>query len=379
MITIVFAMSGSVRRNSRALKQIRLLSEFGFRTIVFDIKANESFPDPDIENTEWHHLDVSGKGPRFFRDIHRSFLKACKNLKADVYHASDLYVLAALRKAAAQNDAKLVYDSRELYPHVAATKNKVWATLFWSSFEAKNIKPVDLVFTVSRSIADALNNLYPDKNPIVLWNIPAKSQSVISDRSIFEDLNLDSNTHLILHQGQIKRSRGCDKLVESMKDIRSDAHCAFLGGGPFKSELQKLVKENNLSERVHFLDPVPSDQVINYVKGASLGLTLLEDTCLNHRFALPNKLFEYLKSELPVLASDLPEMATIVQDYDVGQVTNASSPEAIASSVNSMLADPKKLKEYSQNASSIFIEMNWEIASERFKSAYQSLLSDSRV
>ena len=376
MITVVFAMSGSVRRNSRALKQIQILSDCGYKVVVADIKAAEPFSDPKIANTEWHHLDVQGSGPKFFREVHQTFYRFTNSQKADVYHASDLYVLAALRKVADQQSAKLVYDSRELYPYVASTKGKPWASLFWSLFESKNIKSADLVFTVSQSIADTLKNLYPMKNPIVLWNIPSSSQNLVPKSSIREDLNLADETPLVLHQGQMKKARGCAILIDAMKDLDRGIHCVFLGGGPFRSELVSKVKQEGLSDRVHFLDPVPSDQLINYVKKANLGVSLLEDTCLNHRFALPNKLFEYLRAGLPVLVSDLPEMANIVRQFDVGEVTDLSSPSSLAASIDEMLGDQDALKRRSKNTPNVFEKMNWDIAADRFRSAYEGLLSD---
>jgi len=60
----------------------------------------------------------------------------------------------------------------------------------------------------------------------------------------------------------------------------------------------------------------------NYLKQitrhATIGISVEKDLGLNYRFALPNKLFDYIQSEVPVLSASLPEMKRVVDKYGVG-------------------------------------------------------------
>ncbi|MBK7085888.1 MAG: glycosyltransferase [Flavobacteriales bacterium] len=79
--------------------------------------------------------------------------------------------------------------------------------------------------------------------------------------------------------------------------------------------------------------------MMRYTRNADLGLTLDKDTNLNYRFSLPNKLFDYLHAGIPVLATDLPEVAAIVRAHDCGVVIPVPTPGAIAQAVRELQAD----------------------------------------
>ena len=114
-VDVVFALTGDVRRNSRALKQLRLLSKLGLRVRVLSYGPSADDCPLEIANTT---LDVlqkpSGRGPWFFWEVHRQFGRAALQGAACVYHASDLYTLGAMAQAASRHKAELVFDSREL-------------------------------------------------------------------------------------------------------------------------------------------------------------------------------------------------------------------------------------------------------------------------
>jgi glycosyltransferase involved in cell wall biosynthesis len=75
---------------------------------------------------------------------------------------------------------------------------------------------------------------------------------------------------------------------------------------------------------------VPSWSLPEYLSSADVGAHPLPDTCLNHRLALPNKLFDYAFAGLPTVANDLPEMAGLLNDRRMGSVCDTTSPADIA-------------------------------------------------
>ena len=162
---VVFALTGDVRRNSRALKQLRALAALGatVEVLTFGPPADDPSLEEGIRLRVLHR--PPGSGPRFFARAHRLFAQTAGQLSARVYHASDLYTLPALHTAARRHGGRLVYDARELYPYVASTARRPWARGVWRFVEGRHIRHADAVFTVSHSIADRLAQPEDDWKP----------------------------------------------------------------------------------------------------------------------------------------------------------------------------------------------------------------------
>ena len=369
---IVFSLTGDVGRNSRALKQLGELASLGATVAVLHLGSrNVSNLPSGIQVTAIQR--PAGSGPGFFAAVHRRFAAAVKAFQSKVYHASDLYTLPAMCRAASANSGALAYDARELYPHVASTAGRPWVSVAWRAVEHRHIRRANAVFTVGEAIADALRRSYRIARPIVLHNVPAYAEPVRSD-ALRTMAGAEEDTVILLHQGNIQKHRGCALLLDAMPGVRG-AVLVFLGGGPLKGKLQREAARRKLTDRVRFLDPVPPEKLLPLTAGADIGITLLEDTCRNHRLALPNKLFEYLMAGLPVLASSLPEIGGLVDRFEVGMTVDPADTAALAETIQHMVDNTDARARWAGNARSVLSEFSWEAGAARFRSAYRQLLA----
>ena len=124
----------------------------------------------------------------------------------------------------------------------------------------------------------------------------------------------------------------------------------LVGGGDAWPVLQRMVKEHELGDRVRMIPRMPYEAMMQYTRNADLGLSLDKDTNLNYRYSLPNKLFDYFRAGIPVLVTDLPEVAGIVRRFDAGVVLPAPEPGKIVAAVRTLVGDPERARGLQRNA-----------------------------
>ncbi len=373
-VDIAFALTGDPRVNSRALRQLRLLSELGLKVLVLGLGTPVGMTKMNIKDVTLICLPrPPGSGPCFFWRNHRQFKAALKYVKSTVYHASDLYTLPAMRQAADRHHAQLVFDARELYTHVPSTTRRPWVRVTWEVIQHLHIHRANCVYTVSESIAHHLQKTHNVQDICLMRNIPAP-QAATSSRSLRERLALPPNVRIILHQGNLQKHRGATMMVEAMLHT-DNAVLVFMGRGPLRSDIEHLVQNLELQSKVRFIDPVPPEKLLAVTASADLGLTFLEDCCLNHRYALPNKLFEYLAAGVPVIASDLPEISQIIQRFSVGCVVPPGNTKALAAALNRAVSNTELRQKWVTNTHEVQKVFNFATESERFIVAYLPLLN----
>ena len=149
-------------------------------------------------------------------------------------------------------------------------------------------------------------------------------------------------------------------MIKALKFI-DNLDLVIIGYGKVENELKKFVQKNNMSKRVHFLGRVSRDELFNYTKKANLGMVLEEPLGLSFKFSLPNKLFDYIHAEIPIIAGNLPEISRIIEKYKVGVLVNDYQPETIAKVIRNLLENKtllSQIKEKQQKAKEILC---WEI------------------
>ena len=135
--------------------------------------------------------------------------------------------------------------------------------------------------------------------------------------------------NVILYQGSVNVGRGLELMIETIK-LLQDCVLVIVGSGDILEDLEQMVLKEGLEDKVKFTGRMTPSKLRGFTPSATIGISLEEDLGLNYRYALPNKLFDYIHAEVPVIVSDLPEMKKIVLEYEVGQVLLKRTPENLA-------------------------------------------------
>jgi len=289
------------------------------------------------------------KGPLFYAEYNiRLFLFLLLH-RFDIYFAVDLDTILPNVMVAKMKNKPVVYDAHEYFPEVPEVVNRKKIKKIWEAIENFAVPKVDAVITVSQGIADIFNQKY-NVEATVVRNVP-KSYACKTQKS---------KKPLIIYQGSVNVHRGVEYLVQSMKYLPDEVILWIIGTGDIFDVVESLVEIENLESRVKLFGRVPFEELPKYTCQAWVGVSIEENVGESYRLALPNKLFDYIQAEIPVLVSDLPEMRKIVEHYQIGEILPNHQPHIIAESLKTLLFDLGKRKYIADHLAKAKRELHWE-------------------
>jgi glycosyltransferase involved in cell wall biosynthesis len=249
---------------------------------------------------------------------------------------------------------RLIYDSHEYFTEVPELIGRGFTREVWHRFEKRILPRLRYASTVSLSVADAYRELYGIRM-VVIRNLPG----IAGRKSGRAGPGNSDPRRIIIYQGALNVGRGLESMLSAMQHL--DAYLfQIFGDGDIALRLKELAKELGLGDRVKFMGRIPFEDLRWHTRKASLGISLEEDRGLNYRYALPNKLFDYIQAGIPVLVADLPEMRRIVEEYEIGQVLKDPSPAALARQIREMMESHEIRRVWKKNLRKAAGELCWE-------------------
>jgi glycosyltransferase involved in cell wall biosynthesis len=266
-------------------------------------------------------------------------------------------------------NALLVYDAHELETE---TSNLLGLKkIIWKIIEKLFIGYVDLVVVVGDLIADWYQDAYRIRRPHVLLNTPnfRKTQKKDLFRQIF---NIAEDKLIFLYQGALMQNRGIELIIEAFKEYKPlKSVLVFMGYGILEPMINDASQQ---CDNIYYLPAVSPDILLDYTSSADIGFAITQPASLSYYYSLPNKLFEYIMAGLPVVISDMKEMAKIVRENNIGIVVDDLTAKGIASAVFAL--EHKNYSEFIRNIERLKMKYNWELQEDALISAYQSLLTE---
>ena len=243
--------------------------------------------------------------------------------KKEMLFSNDLDTLIPNYFVAKLQRKELIFDSHELFSEIPELKHRKLIKQFWLTIERWILPKLTKVITVSDAIKKHYKNLYGIE-AVVIRNLPLE-KSVHQQSFPFPT----ENKNIILYQGAVNIGRGIELMLETIK-LLDNCVLVIIGTGDIIEVLKQKVSSQTLENKVRFMGKVLPKDLKQFTPNATIGLSLEEDIGLNYRYALPNKLFDYIQAEVPVIVADLPEMKKLVETYQVGEILWERSPKSLA-------------------------------------------------
>ena len=168
----VICYLGNAHFDSRIVNLIDSLtqSKIKVKTISFDWKTKNF--KPQTSDTAIYKLNRSNSSFQFYFKFYFFLIRDLLKHKADFYFAEDVYTLPIVYFFAKLYKAKVFYNSREIYAHLAGLRNKNYVQSIIARIEKKFIVKVDFVIVTGEMDKEYLHDTFGLNNILVLRNLP---------------------------------------------------------------------------------------------------------------------------------------------------------------------------------------------------------------
>jgi glycosyltransferase involved in cell wall biosynthesis len=344
---VIVSLTNDISTDQRVAKVCATLIQNNFEVLVVGRKLKSSIPLKRAYKTKRFNL-LFNAGFLFYAEYNLRLFCFLLFTKKDILLANDLDTLLPNYLVSKLQNKKIVFDSHELFPEIPELVQRPKVKKVWLALENWILPNLKNNYTVCDSIAKFYESKY-HCNFTTIKNLPTKKE--VKKGAFSFDTTAKK---ILLYQGALNMGRGLELMIDTMHSLENHL-LVLIGDGDICQTLKDKVSAKKLTHKVFFLGKVTPLALHKLTPLADIGLSLEEDLGLNYRFALPNKIFDYIQAEVPILVSNLPEMSQVVMAYKVGEIVKDSAPEKLASQIKQVLE-----KDYSKELKLAKSALIWE-------------------
>jgi len=386
MKTVASVVLNNFINDSRVLKEAISLANNNYKVVVIALHDDKLPIIEKINNILVRRIVLfsrsfwsRNKFIQIFKYIQFLYKSVSIIKNKDIVHCNDLKALpvGVLAKLLFNKKLKVVYDAHEYETQMFGMSK---AEKFFSIiFEKILINHVDALLTVSNSIAKEYKRLYPFVKPKLVYNTPYFTnfnRDEDQKNNIFRNkFNIGENQKIFIYQGGLSKGRGIETILVTFQHIHSNNYnndnmpvIIFMGYGV----LSKLIKDySKFCSNIFYHKAVKVDEVLSHTRSADFGINFIENSCLSYYYCMPNKLFEYLMADLPVITSNLKDVRIFVEENNIGEVSQTNDVYGLFLAIKKILNKDKS--HYIDNISSVKEKYNWEKQEVKLLETYKNL------
>lgn len=342
---VLIVVFNNLNYDARAYNLANTLVNLGLSVLVISFKSN-SKQNYKFENIE---VEINQNKRVFFQwvEFYQKVKQVIKNIKCKFFVGSDLYSLAHIKKI--DKECLKIYDSREIYSALAALKNRKFSQLIITFLEKHLLKKVDKIMVSGEFDRDYLIQKKGfQKDFYVIKNLPPRVK-IENSNYLREKYSICKDYKIVIYQGAIISDRGLFPFLDIMKEIEN-IFFVMIGVNEIEKELIEKIIKNGLNDRCKIHQPVNYTKLFEITKSADFGISLFEPVSDSYKYALPNKIFEYLSCGIPYIATNLPAINLLTNESKAGiLVNNVYNQIELEEKILELMKNYQKLKKNAEH------------------------------
>lgn len=186
-----------------------------------------------------------------------------------------------------------------------------------------------------------------DRKPFVIPNKPYEIQISVNAKpscgEVEEALRLIGDRPFVIYQGIFQNVEYISKIAYALSQ-GTDMPLLVMMGSDRRNIVPQIKK---IYKNTIYIQHIQSPNHLEITSHALLGVVCYDHSSLNKLYCAPNKIFEYSKFGIPMLANDVPGLIHTVGAYKAGVCVDFDSQEEVAVGIEKLLVGHD---EYSSNA-----------------------------
>lgn len=269
----------------------------------------------------------------------------------------------AMRFSGGKNGKDVVFYTRDELPAYALSflgNRVVWEThmghnnFFIRSLIRRGVK----IVAISGGLGDyyrslGAKNIFVSPDGVDLEQF----QIQLSRAEARARLKLSTDVKITMYTGHLYSWKGADVLAQSASKLGGRISVIFVGGT--ENDIKSFSGKFGEMENVMILGNKPHDEIPIYLRAADvLVIPNSAKEKISQLYTSPMKLFEYMASGTPIVASDLPSLREILNEKN-SILVNPDSPDDLAAGIVTALSDPEKANTFAKQASLDVMKYDW--------------------
>ncbi len=273
----------------------------------------------------------------------------CK--KADVIWSREPRIILMLYLLARWTGTKVVFEAHDLADKGLSYRGVNQKTHF---FHRCAMRIADIIVTVTNKCKQEMAMLGVNPNKILV----APDAADLVNYSKLERRLADNGPVKLAYVGSLGADRGCDVLVRALAYIPSSMNvlAVIVGGNEEQiAILKSLAEDIGVIDRLQFTGYIPHRDVRIWIEFSNILIMPTVRSLFGEKYTSPMKLFEYMASGRPIVASDLPTIREVLDDNSATFFV-ANDPQDLARAITDTIENWPGALEKAQRAYSVFVE-----------------------
>jgi glycosyltransferase involved in cell wall biosynthesis len=292
---------------------------------------------------------------------------AADEIKADAYVAHGVEALPAAEAVANAVGGRVYCDVIEMPSFAQRSVKYNWhptnLALLDHGFEGY-LRNAAGISTIGWALKDKITHYGP---PVTV--IPNYRYRETLQRSdlMRQKCGLRPEDRLLLASSTI--TSGFEPIIEALTLLPEHVHLATLGNiiAEYRERIRDLPARLGVASRVHYFNPVPYEQLTSAASGANIGIVAIDPSFVNDWISLPNRFFDSISAGLPIVTPDVPDIARIVRERNIGFTVRNNDARSWAEAITSALANEQVMR---PNVLAASRELAWDSLGDELLAAY---------